>query len=236
MGFNQLVFASDNQKYVRPLNVGKAVKITLTDNTVIRGTLEKWDEVEASVVSNNERKIIYVNEIVKAVYLMGVVPEVLANLNPDAIKTVYATNKDVKNHEDYKKEIKKEIRKSNNEDIKKWKNDLNNAKALSVLGWVTGIAGLAAGVAIYADGYNQNHNPEWEQQGNYITNEKDVNEGNQKVIIGALVMCAGAGLITLGITQAGNANALKLEGEARGFELSIENKGDYTGLKLAYKY
>jgi hypothetical protein len=101
--------------------------------------------------------------------------------------------------------------------------------------YVAGAAGVVGGLIITVNGINQRNNAQFKQKGNILTNEDDINAGNDKVVQGSLIELGGALLVVGGILMSQHARHLKEDAENKGYSVSFTPTTHGAGGMLAYQ-
>jgi hypothetical protein len=119
-----------------------------------------------------------------------------------------------------------------------WEDRVGRSKVGAGVLLAAGTVGTIAGLAFIVDGSQQRNNAEFKQKGNVLTNEDDVNNGNEKVLKGDVSLLAGAAAIVGGILMIHHVSKLNDEGRAKGFIVGYNpgHKGGETTLAYVYKF
>ncbi len=229
---SNLLLAQDT--WIKPLAVGKAVKVTTDEGMIIKGILKEW--TNQSVLIESSVGIIEISppRIKNAKYLLVYNAERRPKKSDDEATPSFGSQNigDEQNDAEGATGVDSNIKTGR----EAWKTRLDKARGLLAVEYIFGIAAAAGGLILYIDGENQRQNPEWTIKGNYLTNEDDVNEGNTKVVGGLALAALGTTLIVLGVSQGNHVKDLEFEGEHRGFVIRPEINGNYNGVKLTYNF
>ncbi len=220
-------------KWVKPLKIGRAVKLYLYDDQTIKGLLMDWNMDKVTLKTANGEVAVNTAGIKEAKYLLGYNESKVTHPKVDVPDQ---TGEGQFGNTVSNKPMPESNKVSFKEDKADWERRISTARTARILAYLAGIGGFAGGMYLYIDGENQRQNPEWVVKGIYLTNEDDVNAGNQKVMIGLIVASLGSTLVVLGIVQGNHINDLVYEGRHRGFVVSTDVKNDYCGMRFSYNY
>ena len=196
--------------------VGQSVKLYLMDGNFVTGSVQVWQSDRIVIKTEQGDLSLDPKKVTKALQLVAGSPGTAGESNILIPTTTF--NKKV------------------DEEREQWKRQLGKRQVGRVVLYASGIAALIGGLAVTVDGVGQRNNAQFKQKGNILTNEDDVNAGNQKVLNGSLVSLGGALLIVGGIMVGNSIGDLKDEGQRKGFSLSMGTRNDPRGIALAYSY
>lgn len=232
-------FAEQIDAWVEPLAVGRNVKIALKDGNRVVGKLKSWDARQIVVEDSKQGEITFETErAVKATYILGEITTggetTFRGVKSEGTSAPTATRFSNPAIPVESGSTAAQLNLENNK--QDWQRRMNGARALQVFEIIAGLGGTIGGGYMWVDGDNQRRNAKIVLKGYYITNEDDVNAGNEKVLYGSVILALGITVLVLGISQGNNVHNLEYEGQQRGFSVSLENEDQYCGLKVSWKY
>jgi hypothetical protein len=195
---------------------GRTLKLYMTDGSTASGEAQVWEGDRIILKTDAGEQTLAPKNLTRAVYLVG--DESAA---PGERKVFTPSDPSVG--------------KVDENEQRRWKQRLEARQGGCIVLYATGIATLIGGLAVTFNGIDQRDNAKFKQKGNVLTNEDDVNEGNQKVVTGSLIELGGALLVVGGIMMGHSVGDLKDEGQRKGFSLSLGTRNDPRGITLVYQ-